>query len=87
VVEVLKRWAEEFGMQTDHGIQVFVSTAGLARRVGVEESEVHALLARLQRLRIIASLYSKFLLVTNVPRLGECARLVGEHNPGSAKNK
>jgi CRP/FNR family transcriptional regulator, cyclic AMP receptor protein len=48
----LKRHAEGFGEETGLGVRIHSSAADLAREVGVEESQVHQVLARLSRLQI-----------------------------------
>jgi CRP-like cAMP-binding protein len=48
----LKRHAEGFGEETGLGVRIHSSAADLAREVGVEESQVHQVLARLSRLHI-----------------------------------
>jgi hypothetical protein len=77
-LELLKRWAEASDMGMQRGVRVAASAADLAREVGIEESEVHALLARLRRLSIALQLDSQSIFVADVPRLGEFARFVAE---------
>jgi CRP/FNR family cyclic AMP-dependent transcriptional regulator len=81
-LELLKRWAEASDMGTHQGVRVLASAADLAREVGMEESEVHALLARLQRLSIASQLDSQSILVADLPRLGEFARFVAKRDCG-----
>jgi CRP-like cAMP-binding protein len=50
----LKRHAEAFGEETGIGVRIHTSAADLAREVGVEESQVHDVLSRLDRLHIAA---------------------------------
>jgi DNA-binding IclR family transcriptional regulator len=81
-LELLKRWAEASDMGTQGGVRVLASAADLAREVGMEESEVHALLARLRRLSIASQLDSETLFVADLPRLGEFARFLAKRDCG-----
>jgi CRP/FNR family transcriptional regulator, cyclic AMP receptor protein len=51
----LKRHAEAFGEETALGVRIHPSVVDLAREVGVEETQVHEVLARLTRLHIVAA--------------------------------
>jgi len=67
----LKRHAESFGEETGLGVRVRVSTADLAREVGVEPAQVADVLARLTRLRIAAADEAGAIVVMDLPRLLE----------------
>ncbi len=71
VLHGLKRHAETFGEETGLGVRVLVSRADLAREVGVEDEQVHDVLARLQRLRIAADDEMGAIVVMDLPRLLE----------------
>ena len=71
VLHGLKRHAETFGEETGLGVRVLASRTDLAREVGVEEEQVHEVLARLQRLRIAAEDDLGAIVIMDVPRLLE----------------
>jgi hypothetical protein len=77
-LELLSRWAETSDIGMHRCVRVLVSAADLAREVGIDESEVHALLVRLRRLNIAFQPDSQSIFVADVPRLGEFARFVAE---------
>ena len=52
VMLALSRHADAFGERTDDGIRIRTTTADLAREVGVDESIVGDVMARLRRLRL-----------------------------------
>jgi CRP/FNR family transcriptional regulator, cyclic AMP receptor protein len=67
----LKRHAEGFGEDTGLGVRVHVSPQGLAHEVGVEETQVRDVLARLHRLRIAGEDELGAILIMDLPRLLE----------------
>jgi DNA-binding IclR family transcriptional regulator len=81
-LELLKSWAEASDVERQEGVRVLASSADLAREVGMEESDVHALLARLRRLSIASQLDPQTIFVADLPRLAEFARFVAERDWG-----
>jgi CRP-like cAMP-binding protein len=71
VLHGLKRHAESFGEETGLGVRVLASPGDLASEVGVEEAQVHEVLARLQRLRIAAEDEASAIVIMDLPRLLE----------------
>jgi CRP-like cAMP-binding protein len=71
VLHGIKRHAETFGEETGLGVRVLVSRSELAREVGVEDEQVHDVLARLHRLRIAADDEMGGIVVMDLPRLLE----------------
>jgi CRP-like cAMP-binding protein len=71
VLHALKRHAEAFGEETGLGVRVHTSAANLAREVGVDEQQVHDVLARLRRLRIAAEDDVGSIVILELPRLLE----------------
>ena len=67
----LKRHAEAFGEDTGEGVRVHTSPVALAQEVGVDEAQVHDVLARLERLRIASEDALGGILVTDLPGLLE----------------
>jgi hypothetical protein len=63
-------------------VRVLASPSDLAREVGVEESEVLDVLARLRRLSIVAHLDADSILVADLPRLDNFARFLADRHWG-----
>ncbi|HEX8789606.1 MAG TPA: Crp/Fnr family transcriptional regulator [Polyangiaceae bacterium] len=72
----LKRHAEGFGEETGLGVRVHASAQDLAREVGIDESQVHDVLGRLQRLRIAAEDEMGGIVIMDLPRLLEFMEFV-----------
>jgi CRP/FNR family cyclic AMP-dependent transcriptional regulator len=71
VLHGLKRHAESFGEDTGLGVRVLASRDDLAREVGVDEPQVHDVLARLGRLRIATDDDLGGIVIMDLPRLLE----------------
>jgi len=67
----LKRHAEGFGEETALGVRVHATATDLAREVGVDQGQVHDVLARLQRLRIASEDDIGGIVILDLPRLLE----------------
>jgi CRP/FNR family transcriptional regulator, cyclic AMP receptor protein len=81
-LELLKSWAEASDVERQEGVRILASAADLAREVGMDESDVHALLARLRRLSIALQVDPQTIFVADLPRLAEFARFVAERDGG-----
>lgn len=71
VLLALKRHAEGFGEETDHGVRLHGTAAEVAREVGVDVLQVRDVLSRLSRMRIASEDETGAILVRDLPRLME----------------
>ncbi len=67
----LKRHAESFGEETETGIKILVTPADLAAEIAIHEDDVHEVLARLKRLKIVTDGDGGCIYVSDVGRLLE----------------